>query len=225
MKRLLPLQDIPANDVINMFAMNTANDKITDAGDGDNGVVVSVLSGNFGDNPVDYKEDSFLGFAGGPHMGFNQYPEVQLKVKAAAVTEQAIGITLLETANKDENDEKFLRYPAKQNDLFVVRSGQAVPIAKKGLMTFTYRAFGTGSNQSYVPAPGSRLVQSATAGCMTGITEAVYRSVVTGSGTAFLPSLGKVIATGTAYSLNGKNDYYSGGTGVYYTATCLIDIA
>lgn len=225
MKRLMPYRDINPHDVVNMFAMNVANDSITDSGDGDAGVVVAVLSGNFGDNPVEYKTDSTLSFAGGPNMGYNGAPDVQLKVKKAASTDRAIGITLYETANKDENGEQYRRYKDKRESANVAYSGQAVPIAKRGLMTFTYKAFGTGAVKSYVPAPGSVLVQSATDGLMTGMTEAAYRTVITGSGSAFLPALGTVIATGTAYSLNGQNEYYSAGTGVYYTATCLINIA
>ena len=225
MKRLELLQDIPANEVLNMFAMNVANDKITDSGDGDAGVLVTVASGNMGANAVDYHEDSFLGFAGGPHMGFNQYPTVQLRIKAAASTEQALGVTMSETANKDENDEKLIRYPAKQRDLNCVYSGQSVPVFTKGLATFTYRAFGTGADKGYVPAPGSVLVQSASAGRFTGMTEAAYRSSVTGTGAAFLPKLGQVIATGTRTPLNGKADYYSEGTGAYYVAVCKINIA
>lgn len=224
MKRILPLENIDPRSVINMFAMNVANDKITDSGDGDAGVVVTVLSGNFGDNPVEYKIDSFLGFAGGPNMGYNGFPEVQLKIKKAASTDAPLGITMYETANKDENDEKYIRYPDKRASANVVTSGQAVPVFTKGLATFTYRAFGTGTSKSYVPPVNSVLIQSATDGLMTGITEAQYRTSVTGTSPVYLPKLGRVIATGTAYSLNGQSEYYSEGTGVYYTATCLIDI-
>ena len=224
MKRLMPFQNIAPHDVINMYAMSVANDKITDSGDGDAGVVVTVLSGNFGDNPVEYKADDFLGFGGGPNIGYNAFPECQLKIKKAASTDAVLGITLKETANKDENEEKLIRYPAKKASLNVVTSGEAVPVARKGLMTFTYKAFGTGTSKTYVPPVNSVLIQSATDGLMTGITEAQYRTSVTGTSPVFLPKLGRVIATGTQYSLNGKNDYYSAGTGVYYTATCLIDI-
>lgn len=224
MKRLLPFRTYAESDVINMYAINNANDSITDSGDGDAGVVVAVLSGNATDNPAEYKDESFLGFAGGSHMGFVGYPDTQLKIKAAASTDSAIGITLCETVNKDENGQKLIYNKDKWKDLGVVVSGQATPVVTRGIFEFSYRAFGVGTDKSYVPPVGSRLVQSATAGLMTGMTEAAWRTVVTGSGTAFLPSLGKVIATGAHVSLDSSSDYYSGGTGVYYTAICKIDI-
>lgn len=225
MKRLMPYQNVNPYDVVNQFAMNVANDMITDSGDGDNGVIVSVLSGNQGSFPIEYKVDSFLGTTTSNYMGFNQFPHVKLKTKACESTENPIGVTLLQTANKDENGESFLRYPQKERDIYCVHSGQAVPIATKGMFTFTYKAFGTGSDKSYVPAPGSRLILSASAGRMTGISEANYRASVTGTSPSHIPAIGKVISTGTNVSLNGLSDEYSGGTGAYYYATCLIDIA
>lgn len=218
MKRILPFRTVSPHDEIPFFAVLNANSSISDTGDGDAGVVVSVTSGNFGQNPVEYKVDSILGYAGGPNMGFNQYPDAQLKVKACASTERPVGITLKETCNYDENGNKLIYDRSKKDQLGCVVSGEPTLLATKGMFTFTYRAFGTGTNKSYVPAPGSRLVVSATDGCLTGLTEAFWR---TGSS---LPSVGVVLTTGTQVSLNGNAEYYSSGTDSFAVATCLIDI-
>ena len=154
--RILPFRQYDENDVINLFALapGKENDALTDSGDGDAGVFVTVASGNFGKDPIEYTTNSYLGKTDYPFVGRNQYPSVTLKcTPAVADATPVLGITLRQTAKNDENGEKLLYNPTKKEEAMAVLPGQAVPIATKGIFTlavsvtathFTNHAVGTG---------------------------------------------------------------------------------
>jgi len=133
--RLLPFRQYAEEDVVNLFANDSANDKVTDSGAGDAGVFVTVSAGDFSADPVGYADNSYLGKTDYPFIGRNQYPSVPLKVTAASGTDSCVGVTLLQTALKDENEEKLLYYPQKKLETQSVLEGEAVPVLGKGIVT------------------------------------------------------------------------------------------
>lgn len=143
MLRLLPYRQYNENDVVNLFALEDAyvNDSVTGVGSGDAGVLVSVTTGDFNADPVEYGADSYLGKTDYPHVGFAQYPSVTKKVAPAGSGQKPLGITLSQTAKTDENGEKLLYYPQKAAELHAVLPGQAVPIATAGIFTISANSF------------------------------------------------------------------------------------
>jgi hypothetical protein len=141
--RILPFRQYDENDVINMFALNSAyvNESTTGSSHGDAGVFVAVDSADFNADPVTYGTDSYLGKTDYPFVGANQYPSVSLKVKPAVSGTALLGITLRQTAKFDENGEKLLYYPQKKEELQCVLPGQAVPVATRGVFTITAAAY------------------------------------------------------------------------------------
>lgn len=198
MKRLMPLRDYDEHDVINFFALNTANNAINDTGNGDSGVIVKVTNGTFvAGEAVSLASDAYLGKTDYPYAGRNYYPSVSLTVGAAGTGDAPIGITLFETAKYDENGEKLLYYPQKALENQVVLSGQAVPVATKGTFTLSDDAF-VGS----IPAPGTKLV----VGSGSGKFDAY------GAGGAGTTVYGQVLATGQRVA-GATADYFAGAAG------------
>ncbi len=135
--RLLPFRQYDEQDVINLFQFGgTINSKPSDS-NADSGMLVKVSESDLSKDPVEYLgSHDLLGSSGYPHVARNGYPQVPLKVDVADATDNAIGVTLNQTLTHDENDENLLRYPQKKAELFAVTSGEAVPIATKGVFTF-----------------------------------------------------------------------------------------
>jgi hypothetical protein len=186
--RTLPFRQYNETDVINMFAMGTGfiNESVTDSGNGDAGVFVTVESGNLNLDTIVYDSayDSYLGKTTYPHVGVNQYPRVSLSLKPATSGDALIGMTLRQTAKFDENGEKLLYYPQKAEELMCMLPGQSVPVAKRGVFTLAAAAF-AGS----VPAVGSGIkLPSGVSGKVTGCTnidaQKIGTVLATGSRTA-----------------------------------------
>ena len=200
--RLLPFRQYAEEDVVNLFASTAANDKVSDTGDGDAGVFVKVSAGDFGADPVGYENHSYLGKTDYPFIGRNQYPVVPLKVEAANSGDACVGITLLQTAQKDENDEKLLYYPQKKLETQSVLTGEAVPILGKGIITLDADSAIAGP----VPAPGA-YIRLGDPGDDGKITEAAGVSD---------PVIGQVLATGQRVNRGVSSDQFAGasvGTG------------
>jgi hypothetical protein len=191
MKRILPLRDYDEHDVINLFALNTANNAISDSGAGDNGVIVKVVNGAISNEAVQYVSSAYLGKTDYPYVGRNQYPEVPLKVGVASSGDAAIGITLFETAMYDENGEKLLYYRQKALENQIVLSGQAVPVLTQGTVMLADSAFDAGT----IPSVMSRL--------------AVRNNGKFGSAGAGEVVVGKVLAVGSRVA-GLTSDYFAG---------------
>ena len=204
--RLLPFRQYDENDVINLFANDTSDAKPSTNGNGSAGVFVSIKSGggNFSKDPITYVDRAELG-ASYSHTK-NQYPEVQLKVTAASAAAKAgevIGVTLKQTLETDENEEKLLYNPVKKDELQAVLSGQAVPVASRGIFTLTSDAIDNGTNLDSHPTPGMAVVMSPeTAGKVSGIA---FDSLV-GDYNAALASF---VPTGTTFNVAGSYVYYT----------------
>lgn len=199
--RLMAYRSIDEHEVINgLFASTAVNTDNLTSGDGDDGVFVKVSSGDLNQDPVEYVSNSHLGKTDYPDLGYNLIPTVPNKVAAADNANKCIGLTLAQTALADENGEKFYYNPRKADANYVVPSGHAVPILVRGRVTLTEAAFEGG----VIPAPGSDLIVSTTAGQVTGVpfseTGQSYQTV------------GTVLATGSRVA--GKTaDRYAGAAG------------
>jgi archaeosine-15-forming tRNA-guanine transglycosylase len=91
----------------------------------------------------------------------------------------------------DENGQNLLFYPQKKEELQCVVSGEAVPVAAKGVFTFSQNAFANGSTVR--PAVGDWVVP-ATNGLLTGVGTVALKTTYTNF------KVGTVLATGTRES-------------------------
>ena len=111
-------------------------------------------------------------------------------------------MTLNQTLLTDENGEKLLYNPVKRAELQAVLSGQAVPVATRGIFTLADTAIDwVDANM----APNAHLLISTNAGKVSGLAAATA-TVNTGQYTF----IGRVLGTVTRVSQNGKSDYFAG---------------
>ena len=135
--RLLPFRQYDEQDVINLFRFSGKPNGAPSETTADSGMLVKVSESDLSKDPIEYLgSHSLLGSSGYPHVARNGYPQVPLSVDTAGAGDIAIGVTLNQTLTHDENGENLLRYPQKKDELFAVTSGEAVPIASKGIFTF-----------------------------------------------------------------------------------------
>jgi hypothetical protein len=192
--RMLPFRQINENDVINMFSLDTIT--------GEAGSRVKISSANLDLDPVNLIEraDS-LGFQNYLGNASSLYPEVPYKVtKVANTGERPIGILLKDVRSVDENGENLQYYPRKKEELQCVLSGEAVPIATRGIFMLNSRALAGG----LAPAINSYAIPSAN-GTLTGVAAA------SATATQKEYAVGKFIATGSRASQQDTDEY----AGVY----------
>ena len=129
--RILPFRQYSDHDVVNMYAVIDSDvlTSTTDTGAGDAGVFVKVSDGNFDNDPVTYQNETATWVKTDyPFVGTtDMYPEVNLKITGSTSGEIPLGMTLYQTAKNDENGEKLLYNPQKQEELQAMLPGQAVP--------------------------------------------------------------------------------------------------
>jgi hypothetical protein len=139
-----------------------------------------------------------LGKTDYPFVGTtDMYPEVNLKITGSTSGDIPLGITLYQTAKNDENGEKLLYNPQKQEELQAMLPGQAVPVATKGIFTLAASAF-DGGVASYAPGKGVR-TSLLNAGKLTGALRTDGRHV-----------FGHVLGTGTRTSTGPTTDQFAG---------------
>lgn len=202
--RLYPFRQYSEQDVVNLFASDTADALPSTNGNGSAGVFVKVSAGNLDSDPITYADNAYLGKTDYPFIGAAQYPSVPLQFTAATAGDPVLGITLNQTLQTDENGEKLLYNPVKRQELQAVLSGQAVPVATRGMFTLADTAVDWVDGSM---APNSHLVISANAGKVTGLAASAV-SPLTGN----YSIVGRVLATGQRISQNGKSDYFAGTT-------------
>jgi predicted RecA/RadA family phage recombinase len=158
--RLLPYRGYDENDVINFYAL--------DAATGEAGSVVMVSAANLTEEPVSMTTrgdaDSYQNVLGN---GYSPYPEVNYKVTKVTGTGDAnrpLGIMLRDIRANDENGQNLLFDSVKREELQCVVSGQAVPIATKGIFTINAK----GLTNGVAPAVNSLAVPAAN-GTLTGV--------------------------------------------------------
>lgn len=213
--RLLPFRQYSDHEVINLFSVNLDGlptdlklMKPNDDGINADGVLVEIDKGNMYENDVvSVTEDSrFQGGFSSP-VGQNPYPTVPLKVMPAKTAKDVIGMTLAQTLSHDENSESLLYNPVKKDELNAVLSGQACPLATRGIFTVTSEAFGYGGAGAEKAAawqtdavPGNALVlNTANQGCFSGMATAAQGTKV-----------GQILATGSRDDWTAGSDTWSG---------------
>lgn len=208
--RLLPFRQYAEEDVVNLYASSGVNDQVDTAqGDGDAGIFVGVSAGDFSLDPIQYADSTYLGKTDYPFIGRDQYPSVPLQVEPAQSGQTVLGLTLLQTALRDENGEKLLYYPQKKLETQCVLTGEAVPVLGKGIVTL---ANGLGNLPRAIDGDvniGDHLFVR-NPGLVTGVAS-----------TASIPTdcqnLGQVIGTGCRYNEGVAPDQFAGasvGTGI-----------
>ena len=162
---LRPFRDYNEHDVINLFALKGNN---TDGVIAAKGTVVGIDgagfapvvngpggTGSLGSVPVDMIGDV------GSHFDniVSERYGVSAKVKAVDYTAKAIGITLMDVRETDENGEKLVYKPRKAAEMNAVVSGQATPVLTKGTVLYsgTLMGGGTAGSPVYVAATAGEL--------------------------------------------------------------------
>ena len=157
-ERLKPFRDYSEHDVINLFAFG---DHAVTLGTTDvvyAGSVVKVRTG--------WQNTDELSFIGNVGAGYNNTVSQRYGVSAeveytdGGADEAALGITLYDVREYDENGEKLAFNPRKQDELQASLTGQAVPIATRGVflmatgawasspcVVFNQDVFATGNGQ------------------------------------------------------------------------------
>lgn len=197
--RLLPFRQYDENDVVNIFALASA-DVLTGTavdGKGSNGVFVKVADGNFDQELISYGSNSYLGKTDYPFVGSDMYPSVQLEVTAATSGDAPLGLTLNQTAEADENGEKLIYNTTKKEELQAVLPGQAVPVATKGIFTLHENALVSGAASDFVIGQGFEVGDAN--GKIIPVADALGAS-----------SLGMIIGTGSRTNTGGLTDQFSG---------------
>lgn len=205
--RLYPFRQYSDVDVVNMFASDTVDATPSINGNGSAGVFVKVSAGNLDLDPIQYTATDItntLGKTDYPFLGAAQYPAVPLKFTAATAGEPVLGMTLNQTLATDENGERLLYNPVKRAELQAVLTGQAVPVATRGIFTLSDSAIDWVDGSMTV---NNHLVISANAGKVSGLAASAV-SPITGSTSI----IGRILGTGQRVSQNGKSDYFAGTT-------------
>jgi hypothetical protein len=190
-----------------MFASDTVDATPSTNGNGSAGVFVKVSAGNLDLDPIQYTATDItntLGKTDYPFLGAVQYPAVPLQFTAATTGVPVLGMTLNQTLATDENGERLLYNPVKRAELQAVLTGQAVPVATRGIFTLADTAIDWVDSTMVV---NSHLVISANAGKVSGML-ATLTSPVTGG----ITIIGRILGTGQRVSQNGKSDYFAGTT-------------
>ena len=205
--RLYPFRQYSDVDVINMFASDTVDATPSTNGNGSAGVFVKVSAGNLDLDPIQYTAADItntLGKSDYPFLGAAQYPAVPLQFTAATAGVPVLGMTLNQTLATDENGERLLYNPVKRAELQAVLTGQAVPVATRGIFTLSDSAIDWVDANMVV---NSHLVISANAGKVSGLLATVVSPI---TGTTSI--IGRILGTGQRVSQNGKSDYFAGTT-------------
>jgi hypothetical protein len=190
-----------------MFASDTVDATPSTNGNGSAGVFVKVSAGNLDLDPIQYTATDItntLGKSDYPFLGAAQYPAVPLQFTAATAGVPVLGLTLNQTLAADENGERLLYNPVKRAELQAVLTGQAVPVATRGIFTLSDSAIDWVDANMVV---NSHLIVSANAGKVSGLLASAVSPI---TGTTSI--IGRILGTGQRVSQNGKSDYYAGTT-------------
>lgn len=153
--RLYPFRQYDENDVINLFAFNGTS---CDAG---RLAVLETSAGNVWSGIG--ADDDIVGLGSNTGATYSNVVSTQFTAKGkyalCGVGVDPIGMTLMATAETDENGEKLLYNPRKAAEMGVTISGQSCPIVTKGIFSYSGSVLATdqvaGTGQAlYVDANG-----------------------------------------------------------------------
>jgi|TARA_R110000824_G_scaffold377990_1_gene569389 hypothetical protein len=148
-ERLRPFRDYSEHEVLNLF---TFGDDAVSLGTTDvvyAGSVVKVKSPgwNNGQETVDMIGDVGASYNNTVSQRWGVTAEVEYTDGAG--DEASLGITLYDVREYDENGEALKFNPRKQDELQAVLTGQAVPVATKGLFLMATGAWNTPTVVAY----------------------------------------------------------------------------
>jgi hypothetical protein len=144
MPTIRPFRDIDSHDVINLFTFNLSGTYPALKGQ-----FVKVISGwNTEQNPIGEIGDVGASYNNTVSKRYGLAPQVATCTSSGDIP---IGLTLYDVREVDENGERLIFKPTKAAQMQVVLSGQAVPIATRGI--FLYSGInGGGRNPVFVTA-------------------------------------------------------------------------
>jgi hypothetical protein len=157
MPNLRPFRDYDEHDVINLFTLTDKNTSLSSDGSKVNkGTLVQINTTDNANGWMNTEEAiGSMGNAGTAIGGtVSLRYGVQAKVEPCQSGQNPVGITLYDMAERDENGEKLLYQPRKADEMQVVLSGQAMPVATKGIFLYS----------GQISAPDGGLSASVTAG-------------------------------------------------------------
>ncbi len=128
MPNLKPFRDFDEHDVINLFTMS-GNDSAN------KGTFVKIQSGWTNDD-FDRNPSSAGNWAAYQNTVSMRYG-VRAQVVACATGDAAIGMTLYDMRERDENGELLIYNPRKAGEMQAIMSGQAVPIVTRGIFLYS----------------------------------------------------------------------------------------
>jgi hypothetical protein len=157
-ERLKPFRDYSEHDVINLFAFGDPAVTL--------GTTDVIYAGSAVKVRVGWQNTDELSFIGNVGAGYNNTVSQRYGVSAeveytdGGADEAALGITLYDVREYDENGEKLAFNPRKQAELQASLTGQAVPVATRGVflmatgawasspgVVFNQDVFATGNGQ------------------------------------------------------------------------------
>ncbi len=131
---LRPFRQYSENDVVNLYAYSGDSSLVR------KGLVVKIQGDGFAPDTTSngYDVNARLGDVGAAYNNVvSQRYGATPKVAAAASGDRALGLTLMDIRETDENGEKLIFNPRKAAEMNVVISGQAVPILTKGVVMYS----------------------------------------------------------------------------------------
>ena len=130
-ERLKPFRDYSEHDVINLFAFGDKDVALGTTTVIYAGSAVKVQTGWSNTNELQMLGDVGAAYANTVSERYGVSADVQYTEGGA--DEAALGLTLYDVREYDENGEALKFNPRKQDELQSVLSGQAVPIATRGV--------------------------------------------------------------------------------------------
>ncbi len=130
-ERLKPFRDYSEHDVINLFAFGDKDVSLGTTTVIYAGSAVKVQTGWSNTNELQMLGDVGAAYANTVSERYGVSADVQYTEGGA--DEAALGLTLYDVREYDENGEALKFNPRKQEELQSVLSGQAVPIATRGV--------------------------------------------------------------------------------------------
>tara|TARA_Y100001963_G_scaffold157487_1_gene253863 strand:- start:1782 stop:2387 length:606 start_codon:yes stop_codon:yes gene_type:complete len=131
--RLYPFRQYDENDVINLFAFNGTS---CDAG---RLAVLETSAGNVWSGIG--ADDDIVGLGSNTGATYSNVVSTQFTAKGkyalCGVGVDPIGMTLMATAETDENGEKLLYNPRKAAEMGVVIAGQVSPLVNRGIILYS----------------------------------------------------------------------------------------
>jgi hypothetical protein len=200
MPQLGPFRDYNEHDVINVFAISGYDSTSTL----NRGTLVKIAGNGF-----KLDEASAIEFIGNPsafsptNVVSQRYGAIPKVVPTTTGTsDMAIGMTLFDVRETDENGELLKFRPRKAAELEAVISGQAIPIVRRGL--FAYGGILTGAAQVAITGGASSVAAGTSLYPGAGALTTYY---TTGSGNP-IPLNVKVGVTMGATDARGFNVVY-----------------